>query len=145
MAHCVDAAGPFQHVSLVFRHSCLHWPRISASLVILGTVGHEIERHLKQVVDFLSKQTSNSHDIGDVSNDHEIQLGIGHYGRLPTYRDYHKNHLRKNFTAILGHKRTKCELQYCKEATKCIKCVNFHSVNFKLQGNFFQCGFSGSP
>ena len=48
--------------------------------------------------------------ITDVRNDHEIYLGNGHHGRLPTNGDYQKNHIRKYFPAIFGRKLTFCLL-----------------------------------
>ncbi len=60
-------------------------------------------------------------DIGDVSGDHEIQLGNWHHGRAATHGDYRKNHFGKYFPAILGLKWTKHELQYCNEEAKWVK------------------------
>ena len=77
--------------------------------------------------------------------DHEIQLGIGHYGRLCTHLWglFFKCALEKispQFLATNGQ-----NVNYCKEAIKFIEYVNFHSINVKLRENLFQGGFSGSP
>ena len=38
--------------------------------------------------------------IGDVSGDHEIQLGNWHHGRVASHHVHQKNHFRKYFPAI---------------------------------------------
>ena len=41
-----------------------------------------------------------THDNGDVSKEHEIQLGFWHHGRVPGHSDIQKNQSRKDFPAI---------------------------------------------
>ena len=41
-----------------------------------------------------------AHDNGDVSEEHEIQLGNWHHGRVATHVDHQKNHFGKYFPAI---------------------------------------------
>ena len=40
----------------------------------------------------------------DVASDFKIGLAKGDHGRVPTYGDYQKNHVRKDFTDVLVRK-----------------------------------------
>ena len=64
--------------------------------IFLRQVNLGIKDHLFQK----RETTPSAHDIGDVSEEHEIQLGIWHHGRVATHGDYQKNHFRKDFPAI---------------------------------------------
>ena len=65
--------------------------------------------HEKDEMCFLFVCISESHGTGDVDGEHEIRLGIRHHGRVATHGDFQKNHIRKDFPAILRRKWTKCE------------------------------------
>ena len=48
----------------------------------------------------VQKGASLAHDIGGVSEDHEIHLGNWHHGKVATHGGYQKKHSRKYFQVI---------------------------------------------
>ena len=53
---------------------------------------------------FYWKLLIDAQGIGDVSGDHEIQLGNWHHGRVTIHGDYQKNHIGKYLPAIFVRK-----------------------------------------
>ena len=62
------------------------------------SIKHKVERYGNSPK--LSIFASKTHDNGDVSKEHEIQLGFWHHGRVPRHSDIQKNQSRKDFPAI---------------------------------------------
>ena len=67
-------------------------------------------------IDIIYEGPPIAHDIGGVSEDHEIHLGNWHHGKVELHMVANKkNHSRKYFQAIVVQKLTKCEVQYCNQ------------------------------
>ena len=78
-----------------------------------------------------------THDNGDVSREHEIQLGFWHHGRVPGHSDIQKNQSRKDFPAIkfLFYKIVPISLNFPPDCSSKIDILPFFPQ--KLRGNIF--------
>ena len=104
---------------------------------------------LSGILEFIRKPANISNGgltqgIGDVSGDHEIQLGNWHHGRVAAHNFHQKNHFRKYFPAFwfLHYKNVPTLLILPSHYSTAIHVLSI--LGQELRGNIFQSGFSGS-